>query len=133
MINILFYNSETMLAFEAEREIMLKIFDFGRDKEQTDKNVNEFRDLYELLLENSKPKEGDDFAIGPAFMTFAQAINAAPKEIVPSLRENITNDDFIVFGSARTFYFVTGEDARREYEHHLQFHQKIGSHCVGTA
>lgn len=132
MIKFLFFNSRTMLAFEAEREVMLEIFDFGRLKEQTSENAEEFGAFYHLLLEHSMPEEGDPHAIAPAFWHFANGVHGFPAADAASIRADIAKDDYFVYGSTSE-HFVFMTDARTEYERQLESHREFGMITMGNA
>lgn len=121
-----------MLAFEADRDVMLEIFDFGRTKRQSKENVEEFGAFYDMLLEHSMPEEGDPRAIAPAFWNFANGVYDFPAKDAVLIRADIAKDDYFVYGSTSVeFVFIT--DAQTEYERQIESHREFGMNTMGNA
>jgi hypothetical protein len=128
-MKILFYDDATTVAFETPAAMILEVFDYARlpmarvheDKETT-------IDLFEKLLGNSEPLEGEYPTFQRAYLSFLQGVQDAPENRVGEMRQSLEHDPALVYSLIRAapsrdeFLFVTMDD-EEEFDKNLQLHK----------
>ncbi len=134
-MRILFYGDTSVLVFDISREVLVEVFEFGRNANQIEDFNQLATSLFRKFKNDAEYVDGDPLYLLKAYSSFVNGISKAPEEIAGYIKGTLNDfsddgHDHLILGelcvarsaNSRTVGFSVDSVSKEEFDERSAAH-----------